>query len=186
MKNIIINIAIFLCAFVLLAQNINVQIPIQIAIFTKILSFDRNISESNNSSIVIGVVYQKFAYSKQSKDAVIENFSKNQYLGKKRIIIKEIEANNINELNTGIANNKPNVLLVVPLRSIDLYKVSEITQKNHILSLTLCPEYVTKYKMSVTIDAIGDKPQIMINLNSAKSEGADFSSQLLKLSKILN
>lgn len=185
MKKVITNITVFLFAFVLSAQNINVQISVQIPIFTKILSFERSISENSNPNIVIGVVYQKFAYSKQSKDAVIEAFSKNSYSGKKRISVKEIEANTISDLSNGITNNKPDVILLVPLRSIEIEKVLELTKKNHILSMTLCPEYVTKNKVSVAIDVQGDKPQILINLNTSKAEGADFSSQLLKLSKIV-
>jgi hypothetical protein len=38
----------------------------------------------------------------------------------------------------------------------------------------------------VGIGSKAGKPKILINLKASREEGADFSSQLLKLSKIIN
>jgi hypothetical protein len=46
------------------------------------------------------------------------------------------------------------------------------------------PEYVEE-GISVGIDVKNNKPLIVINIKSAKLEGIDFNSQLLKIAKIL-
>jgi hypothetical protein len=50
--------------------------------------------------------------------------------------------------------------------------------------LTGVPDYIYN-GISVGIDIKGEKPEILINLKSSKLEGADFSSQLLKISTII-
>ncbi len=186
MKNLFTYITVFFLAYVLFAQDINVPVNIQIPIIVKILAFNRTITDSPNPNIVITVLYQsKFKQSKQVKDAVIEAIAANHSSSRKKIIVKEVDINSVSDISNSINSTKPDVFILTPLRAIDIEQVSNIAKKNKILSISLCPTHL-RDKISVAIDLLGDKPQILINLTSSKLEGADFSSQLLKLSKILN
>jgi hypothetical protein len=76
------------------------------------------------------------------------------------------------------------LIYVAPLRAYDVTKISNLSKKLKILTLTGVNEYID-FGLSITIGVKGDKPQIIINLPSAKAEGADFSSQLLKLATVI-
>ena len=63
--------------------------------------------------------------------------------------------------------------------------IIDISRREKIITLTGVPEYVNM-GLAVGIDIRENRPQIVINMSAAKAEGADFSSQLLKLSKIVD
>jgi iron complex outermembrane receptor protein len=60
----------------------------------------------------------------------------------------------------------------------------DVSRAKKIMTLTGVPDYV-ELGLSVAIGIKGRKPQITINLPAAKAEGINFSSQLLKLAKVI-
>ena len=77
-----------------------------------------------------------------------------------------------------------NILIVAPLQAYSIEEITTISRTKHIMTFSSVPEYVNE-GLSVGIGLKGGKPQILINLDAAKLEGLDFSSQLLKLAKII-
>ena len=70
------------------------------------------------------------------------------------------------------------------LRAFDLAAITDWARKSRIVTLTGIPAFVDR-GVSVGIDLQGGKPRILINLQAARAEGADFDSGLLKLARIV-
>jgi hypothetical protein len=83
-----------------------------------------------------------------------------------------------------ISKHNINLIFVCPLRGISLETITSLCREKKILSFADVSSYVEN-KLSVGIEMKGEKPQIIINLKNSKAEGADFSSQLLKLSRVI-
>ncbi len=187
-RKILITSLMIVSLWQLYAQNVNVPLNLQVPIFVKLFQFERSLGTKNKPMITIAVLYlgtnrMSLNYKDEFVDLVKANSIK-QISGKSISIISIDAATAIN-IENELQNKKVDILAIVPMRAYELNKISDICKNLKITTYTIVPEYLKKYNFSVTIDNLGEKPQININLNSAKREGADFSSQLLKISKIL-
>ena len=63
-------------------------------------------------------------------------------------------------------------------------KITGVSRAKKVITLTSVPDYVES-GLAVGIGVKGGKPRIIINLPAAKAEGANFSSQLLRLAKVI-
>lgn len=174
---------------VLFSQEIGVPLDIQMQIFIKSFNFDRNLARKvlDTKDLKISILYQsRFRTSSLAIDEIMKTVNQKQlskFLDNK-ITYSYVNVNNINDVERHFRENLPNVVIIAPIRAIDIAKVTELTKKFKILSVTLTKDYL-RYGVTMGLDMVGDNPQILINLNSSKAEGAEFSSQLLKLSKII-
>jgi hypothetical protein len=163
-----------------------VPVDVQLSLFSKILTFDRNLKTRVGEEIVVGIVYQgKFRKSLNVKDE-IENF-KNQFLSKiDEIPVRyvSIDISEESDLANTISKNSIDILYITPVRALDLEVITIVSRTKHIITLTGVPDYVES-GLSVGIGVKGGKPQIMINLSAAKAEGIDFNSKLLNLAKVV-
>lgn len=168
-----------------IGQEVDVPVNTQVPIFFKILAFDRNLQTKAKDEINIGIVYQgKFNLSRDIKDSFVSELdnlvdNKIQELPVKYFPI-DLDLQN---LETAIKNKKINIIYVTPLRAFDIKKITTLSRQYQVCTLTGISEYVEK-GIAVGIDVKGDRPEILINLQAAKSENSDFSSQLLKLAHI--
>lgn len=167
------------------AQQNSVPIEVQSPLLMKVISFNRNVAQINSPTFVIGVVYQSHnKYSKNIKEE-LEDFIDNTpaTIGNKRVefVYLDLDKDNIRSI---LSYTQVHALYITPLRAYDIAEILAATRELKILSLTGVESYVEK-GVSVGIGQKSDKPLILINLNACKSEGVNFSSQLLKLSKII-
>jgi len=187
-------IYILICGVLLLfyelnSQSISVSVDIQMSLFGKILTFDKNLeSKANKNKIVnIGILYQsKNRNSLNLRNEVLKNLSEKdleKVLGVKSKI-NPIDIDDINSLENYLKINSIDVIILTYLRAVSIESIAETCQKNKIMSFSLLPEYIDN-GISVAIDIKGEKPLIVVNLSSAQKEGVNFSSHLLKLSKII-
>jgi ABC-type uncharacterized transport system substrate-binding protein len=169
------------------AQEMPVPVEIQFPLMKKILSYDRNLRTRCGDSLIICIVYQKrFRTSLNTKEEFVRNVNE-EYDAKIENIPIELfayEINSTTEFESILSKNKVDVIYLAPLRGIDIEKIVSLCNANKILTFTGIPEYVAS-GIIAGVDIKGERPQILINLTSAKSATVDFNSQLLKLSKIL-
>lgn len=183
----ILSLWLILLAITVNAQEITVPIDQQVPIFAKIFQFDRSLTSKSKSKLVICIIFQsKNRESKNNKEAFVKSIYNNNIatIAGKKIEIIELDINSPNDINNVDKNNKIDILVITNLKYIELSVISEICKTLKIISYCLSPSVFEKYNFGISLDNLGDRPQININLKSVKREGADFSSQLLKLSKI--
>lgn len=170
------------------AQEMAVPINIQVPLFLKILTFDRNLKDRVGDEIVIAVLYQeKFRRSLNVKDEFIKLMNELPVKSVEDIPIRcvSLDISDEIELDSVIARYNADVLYIAPLRAVSAKTIAGVSRAKKKPTLTGVPDYVES-GLAVGIGIKGDKPQIIINLPAVKAEGVDFSSQLLKLAKVLS
>ncbi len=168
------------------AQEMVVPIKLQLALFFKILPFDRNLKDRVGDEIVIAVFYQnKIGMSYDAKEELLKMVKESSV--KKiegiplRFVSIDIEETDLKE---AITRDNVDILYITPLRAVEIEKIANLSRAKKITTLTGVPDYVES-GLAVGVGIKGEKPQIIINLKAAKAEGADFSANLLKLCRVI-
>jgi len=79
---------------------------------------------------------------------------------------------------------RTDVVYLTPLRSFDVRSISQTGRDLGILTLTGVPEYV-ELGIAIGLDRERGRPRILVNLEAAIAGGADLSSELLKLARMV-
>jgi hypothetical protein len=175
-----------------------VPVSVQVPLFMKILTSDRNLKTRAGKEIVVGIIYrEKFRQSLNVKDEFLKFVEQNNIKKFNDIPIRFVpidigDGSNLKDTISRYSQspategngNNVDILYVTPVRVLEIKTITDISRTQKILTLTGVPEYVES-GLSVSIGIRAEKPLIIINLLGAKSEGAGFSSQLLKLAKVL-
>ena len=170
-----------------LAQETAVPVNVQFPLFLKILTFDRHLKTRVGGEIVIGIVYQrKFRTSLNVKDEFVNVAGTSSIKTIDGIPIRcvPIEIDDETDLANAVSKNRVNLLYVTPVRAVDVEVITAVSRAKQVMTFTGVPDYVES-GLSIGIGIKGEKPLIIVNLAAAKAEGTDFSSQLLKLAKII-
>jgi len=190
MKTLLFSIFIICLAGPAAAQVIETPVDVHIPIFLKVLSFDRNLKKrvGNGNEIVLAIVFQeKFRKSLNVKNQA-EKFLE-QLTGNKIADIPlrtvPLALDDLAGLKTALLKEKVVVMYITPLRAVDITDLVIICRSFHITSLTGVPGYCSA-GVAVSVGSKGGNPAIIINRDAAETEGADFSSQLLKLVTIIH
>lgn len=170
------------------AQESLVPANVQIPLFFKIISFDRNFKSRYKNKIVINVVHQnKFRSSLNVKNDILDFFANNTVYSKfdgLAVEVKEFSFEKENELITYFSSNPDELYYFCPLRAVNIANISNMMRQKRVLSFTGVPEYVQD-GISFGFGIKAGKPLIIINLESSKAIGSEYSSQLLKLAKVI-
>lgn len=169
-----------------ISQDMPVPVYNQFPIFIKILPFDRNLSRFGKK-INFYIVYQSnFRTSLNTKNEVMSTVNSLKLYSSGSVAINYIPVDlSTDNFEYIMDKNGTGVVYFCPVRAINIKEITQYCRRKKLVSMTGIPEYM-KEGVSVAIDRKGDKPEIVIDLSSVKSEGTDFSSQLLKLSTIID
>lgn len=172
---------------IIYAEEMEVPIVQQYSIFMKILSCDRMIAERSNGQLVVAIVYQsQYKQSLDTHDEFISIISKNPVSSLDSIPIKyvSIDLNQDTDLVSAFRQADVRVAYIAPLRAYKIENIAFACRQMAVTSLTGVTSYV-EAGLAVGISNKGGKPRIIVNLPSAKAEGANFNSQMLKLAKVI-
>jgi hypothetical protein len=170
-----------------LAQEMELPVNVQWALLPKILAFDRNLTSRASDTLTVGVLFQeRFRKSLDVKEEFIRAVGDSPELiaGSLAIRCIPLDIGENPDWEGLVLQNRPDILYITPLRAVDLTAVTRVTRKYDILTMTGVPEYV-EGGVSVGIGLRGGNPEIVINREAAAAEGADFSSKLLKLARVI-
>lgn len=160
---------------------------VQYPLFLKILTFDRQLDRRAGTEVVIGVVYQeRVRASWLAKDEFLSVMANSPI---KRIRNTPVRAVSINidgdaNLEDELVRKGVDVIYVAPLRAHDIRKITRLSRRRHLLTLTGVPDYVDA-GVAIGIGISGETPEILVNLISAKKEGADLHASLLRLARLV-
>ncbi len=168
-------------------NRMEVPEELQVPIFLKILTYDRSFETRAKDTLRIGILYfPDDVESERNKDAMIESLkqNKNKTINGVPFCFHQIEFISKKNLDKVIKERKINVLYVTSDSSNFLEEIIQTSQKRNVLTMTGRVDYVSK-GISVGLGVKDQKPQIVINLRSAKAEGSNFSANLLRLCKVI-
>ncbi len=172
----------------LASQQLTTPVIVHLPIMLKSLEYDRNLMNKNNDVIRIGIIYQEqFRPSLNTKNQLLRYIAdKNiKNLAKFKLEIIPINLSDISEFSSFVENNNIDITYITPLRAVNIDKLAQIQKSKSILSLTGVVEYLDN-QIPFSVDLVGDNPKIVIDLMNSRLSGADFSTNLLKLAKVIN
>jgi len=159
----------------------------QVPIFLKILTYDRSLETRVRDTIHIGILcFPKDIRSTKNRDAIIENLklNKDKTINGFPFDFVEIGFSTEAELQKTIENKHISFLYITSNGVYIPEAIPKIARAKNILTITGRADYVNR-GISVGLNAQNGAPQILVNLDSARAEGTDFSASLLKLCKIV-
>ena len=175
---------IVLTGFVLWAQE-EVRMDLQVNLFLKILKYDRNITQRGADGLKLGVLYNPDnKKSVRAKQDFEKKFNSLDDKSVKDIQVILIPIKGSAELSKSIKSYGINLLYIAPGFDSELSKILDTCSKNKILTMTGVSTYLDK-GIAVGLGVKDGKPEIIINTTVSKSVGADFSSNILKLARVI-
>ncbi|MGB9892972.1 MAG: YfiR family protein [Candidatus Saccharicenans sp.] len=164
----------------------------ELDLLKKILVFERNWKLRVENQLVIGILYQKsfslsqWAMADWSK-LMTELPESERQIGGLPIIIKEIDLDSVPSLESALNDLQIHFLYLTPLdtkKNPQLLKnITRLCEQQKIGTLTGTPDYLDS---GVAVGFIWkeEKAQVYLNLEAARRQGLNFSSQFLRLIKL--
>lgn len=168
------------------AQEMDVPARTQISLLYKILTFDRNFAGNPEGDIVIAILYQSGFRSSVAARENVEaalGYTPSPF-GARRIRWVAIELEKNEKLGPVLRQHEATVLYVTPLRGVGLDDIVDAARRSQVMTFTGVAPYVER-GLSVGIGIERERPIIIINLAAARAEGADYTSQLLRVSRVI-
>ncbi len=168
-----------------MAQEIAIPVGSQVQLLIKALPFDRNFKSRVGSELVIGVVYQETNQASlsvmQDFIAEIDKLEPDSDGFRIRCIPLAIRKGRLDAI---VGGKNVHALYVTPISGSLMNEVQSISRSRHLLTVTGVPQFVEN-GVAIGLGARGGRHTLLINLESAVAEGADFSSQLLNLARVI-
>jgi|WetSurMetagenome_2_1015567.scaffolds.fasta_scaffold185817_2 hypothetical protein len=167
------------------SQEMAVPVDIQSRLMPKILFYDRTFASRHHTNLVIGILYQhgyRRSVEVQSLMAAALRDLKATDGGLSITPVPiDIEVEGWDGL---LVRSGAAVLYVAPLRAVDIRDLGSVCHGNGLLTFTGVGSYVSS-GLAVGFDVNNDRPVIIINLEAARTAGADLSSQLLRVARVI-
>ncbi|MGV3710865.1 MAG: YfiR/HmsC family protein [Gemmatimonas sp.] len=162
------------------AQEMEIPVSLQIPLFLKVISFDRQ-RVQDDPTLVVGVAFQSgFRLSSVTRDDAERAF---RGAGDRRVKVVPIDLD-VTKLGEALAQHQVSVLYVAPLRAYNVRSIAEAASAAHATTITGVSQYVTQ-GLSVSARLQSERPKLLINLSAARKGGANFAAELLKLAEVV-
>lgn len=163
-----------------------VPAELQYALFTKALTFDRNLKTRCGATLVIGLLYQKRNNASREAMREIRDVAAASPIDRIEGLPLRIVEINVEEAAwpQQVADDSVDILYLMPVRALDVEAITAVARERKLLTLAMEPAY-TAQGLSLGLRVHDNRPKFIINLNASEAEGADFSSQLLRLADII-
>jgi hypothetical protein len=158
----------------------------QYILLLKMLTYNKSFLNKSTDKVIIGIVFQNsYRSSADAKDNLINVIDESDLKVENRTVdYILIDLSESGQLENFVINTSVDVLFILPMKGVNLSSITAFSAKYKILTFTSVPAYMN-VGISACINVDGEKPVIIINRNSARNEGVDFSSQLLKVSRVI-
>ncbi len=171
------------------AADMTVPLDIKAKLFLTALTYDIALTKKIAKQFSIGIVY--FIGVSGSEDEakafldVMLKYSDKKVSGLNYKPVLFPYLNNVDMIEK-FDNEKIKVLYVSSGHIDTIEQITKITETKEVFTITDQPECVPGCGVSMRIGIRSNKPKIMLNLASAKSEGADFSSKFLRVVELVD
>ena len=170
------------------APEMEVPMEVQFHLFLKMATFDRNLVSRVGDHVVIAVLYQsRYRPSLDAKDEFLKVMSESPVTLIDGIPLSgvSVDLHETADLGQLLRDSEADAVYIAPLRAFEVDRITEVTRRLHIMSLSGITLYVEQ-GVSAGVGVRGERPEIVINLTGARAEGIDFSSRLLNLARVIS
>lgn len=180
---LIITIFFITLAGIQSAQESNLPIDIQIVMMPKVLMLEKNLYPTDK--IVVGVLYDSLSTESVSLMKKISKLVRNEKYEKENVkfVFQFYDISKIEEWNDFLLDG----IQAAYITSIQPNKILSIIpalKEKRIISFT-GDKILFRNGLSVLLGREKNKPKIIINLDNARKEGANFSSHLLRMATVI-
>lgn len=169
------------------AQEVPVPGRLQAELFVKILSYDRRLPESAGKDVVLGVLVQRrYRASLEAADDLVAGIAALEMPSASEPRLRPIlvELDDGAGLGARLDELGVEVLYVTPLRALAIQEITAAARARGVRTLTGVPAYVRE-GLAIGLGVRGERPEILINLIAARAEGAELSSRLLGVARVI-
>jgi hypothetical protein len=167
-----------------LAQEMEVPVAVQVPLFLKVISFDRQLRARGPTDFVVAVAYQSGNRASTGARDDVARWVKTErptVLGLPvRVVAIDIDHESLVDC---LKADQASLLYIAPLRAVDVGTLAGAAVAAGITTVTGVPDYVA-LGVAVGVRLQRDRPRILINLQGARLQGADFAAELLKLADV--
>jgi hypothetical protein len=159
----------------------------QIPLLLKVLTYDRNFEKKAGKELAMGIVHDPAdRESAKATDEVGTTLFKFTGRTVKKLPFKyyTIEFTGAADLEKFVKEKGISVLYVAPGSTKNLPVLLKLSDELNLTTVTGVPDYVRR-GVAVGIGVVQDKPQILINLATARAEGSEFDASLLRIATVL-
>jgi len=172
-----------------LQEKARVSCDIQFDLAVKILAFDRKLSARVGDELVFGIIYQgDYPASLQVKTEMERAIAAAPFkkVGAIPIRTAAVDLSRAARWEQELKDNGIDVVYLAPLReqAKALERILLVCRELKLTTIASLPDYPSR-GAAIGFEPAGAKPVIIINLSAARIEGADFSSRLLGMAKVI-
>jgi hypothetical protein len=164
-----------------------VPADLQVPLILKVLVYDRNFGDRDQSAVNIAVVFDPTdpasVRARTELVGALERVSTKTLRGLP-IRFSSIEVTQGADIDAAVRANRINVLYITPGSARHLEELLRSSERNRVLTATGVPEYVAR-GVAVGVGLRQDKPEILINLASSRSAGGEFDASLLRIARVI-
>ncbi len=155
-----------------------------VPLFVKVLTFDRQLRASGGDTLVVAVAFQGGnAASIRARDEALRLFAAERDAVEGLTLHAVAVDLDLGTLAEALQEPGMRALYVPQLRGIDITWVAATARAANVTTLTPVASYVVR-GLAVGVRLQRDRPRLLINATAARLEGADFSSELLRLAVV--
>ena len=170
------------------AQKMAAPAEVQVPLLFKILTFDRRVgTRPPGNVIVIAVVFQTgYRASLVARNQIVDALKAMEDSTISGHPVRWVAVEWIDEAQVRLAliRERTDVVYVTPLRGVELHPLVRTARAAGMTTFTGVPLYVEQ-GVALSIGIVRERPQIIVNLAATRAEGSDFTSQLLRLCKVI-
>lgn len=169
------------------AEPMPLRADLQVPLILKVLTYDRHFESKAGREVGIGIVYNpEEPDSVAAANQIFETLFRFADKTVKRLPIRRylLEYSSPEKLERSISEREISVLYVAPGNAKNLEVITRLSQARSVTTTTGVPDYVRR-GVAVGIGLSDDRPQILINLASARAEGSEFDASLLRIATVL-
>lgn len=156
----------------------------QAALLVRVLTADRNFAARGPDGPVIGVLYRRSSAASKSEAeafaAEIGRLAASRGGAPARAALVDVPGPAA--LEPAVASSRADVLWVAPGAGLDAGRVAALARAAKVRTAAAVPADV-EAGLAVGFEPVSGGTRIVVNLEAARAEGADFSSKLLKLAR---
>lgn len=160
----------------------------QYQLFQKILTFERTWKKKSPTELTMAILYEKnYELSVWIKEEFMAAVKANAQIEGLPVRLEEIAIEAIDHWSQFLSGEKILYLYVTPLRLVtqknQLKKILDLCSKFKVATFTGETNYVD-LGVAIGLGMADQNPQVIINLQAARQQGLELSSQLLRMATV--